>query len=502
VETMTRKLRFLINERIVETEAWAGSLALDFIRKELELPGTKEGCREGDCGACAVLLGERLPGGERYRAVPSCLLALGEAEGSHIVTIEGLSSASSDGINPVMQAILGENASQCGFCSPGFVVALTSFLLAGPPLTVEGAVAAVEGNLCRCTGYAAIVRAAERLIERFAGLPADFRQRVAALEAAQVVPPSLGAFLRGELLEGAAGSIGASGAAAAQEGAGAAALSLGGGTDFFVRNPDPEALRDAAGGEYPRLSLVDRKAELRQVKRLVVDGSERLEVGAALSWTDFFADPEVRAAVPGIEGHESKLASILVRNRATLGGNVANASPVADLSSMLLALGASAGLEAADGSRRELRLERLFLGYKRLDLGPDEFIAYFALPIAGRERRFNFEKASKRANLDIAAVNTACAFELEGGRISSARISAGGVAPTPLLLEKTSAFLSGKKPEAALVREAAAMAVTEVSPIGDVRGSADYRRRVLERLVLAHFIRCFPEAHLEEELLP
>ncbi|MDA8427326.1 MAG: 2Fe-2S iron-sulfur cluster-binding protein, partial [Treponema sp.] len=304
---MTKRLRFLVNDRIVETEAWEGSPALDFIRGKLELPGTKEGCREGDCGACAVLLGERGPEGGRYRAVPSCLLALGEAEESHIVTIEGLSSAASGGINPVMQAILGENASQCGFCSPGFVVALTSFLLAGPPLTVEGAVAAVEGNLCRCTGYAAILRAAERLIERFADLPADFRRRVEALEKAEVVPPSLGAFLRGELLALASGAFASPGSGRASAGAGAASrgasaaeagggaapegesgrgaiLRLGGGTDFFVRNPDPEALRDAAGGEYPRVSLVDRKAELRHVRRLVVDGSERLQVGAALSW--------------------------------------------------------------------------------------------------------------------------------------------------------------------------------------------------------------------------
>jgi xanthine dehydrogenase small subunit len=515
-EIMKRNMRFLVNDQVIQTEAWEGALALDFIRKELELPGTKEGCREGDCGACAVLLGERFPGGERYRAVPSCLLALGEAEGSHIVTIEGLSSTSPDGINPIMQAILGENASQCGFCSPGFVVALTSFLLAGPPLTIEGAVRAVEGNLCRCTGYAAIVRAAERLIERFADLPDDFVQRVAALEAAKVVPPSLGAFLRGELLnaDSSATVITERPETGKSEGRGKAktvlplgagkegAITLGGGTDFFVRNPDPEILRDKSGGTYPPVGLIDRDPARRNVRRTATGGAERLEIGAALSWTDFFANAEVRAAIPGIERHESKLASILVRNRATLGGNVANASPVADLTSMLIALGSLVGIEGPDGANRELPLEKLFLGYKRLDLKAGEIIAYFAVPVSKMDLRFNFEKASKRANLDIAAVNTACAFEVAEGRIRSARISAGGVAPVPYFLAKTSAFLSGKRPDSALAREAAAMAVSEVSPIGDVRGSADYRKRVLERLVLAHFIQCFPEAHLEEELLP
>ena len=357
---MKRSLRFLVNDHVVQTDAWNGSLALDFIRSDMELPGTKEGCREGDCGACAVLLGERSPGSERYRAVPSCLLALGEAEGSHIVTIEGLSSTSPDGINPVMRAILGENASQCGFCSPGFVVALTSFLLAGPPLTVEGAIRAVEGNLCRCTGYAAIVRAAERLIERFSDLPLDFLERVAALEAARVVPSSLGAFLRHELLEENVPASPESGDARKAMGASGKteAIKLGGGSDFFVRNPDPEALRDKSGGEYPSVRLLDRDPELRRVRRAAMGGVERLELGAALSWTDFFADAEVRAAIPGIERHESKLASILVRNRATLGGNVANASPVADLTSMLIALGALVGIEGSDGEHREFPWRR------------------------------------------------------------------------------------------------------------------------------------------------
>jgi len=503
-------MRFLANDLVVETEAWEGSPALDFIRRDLGLAGTKEGCREGDCGACAVLVGERDPGAERYRAVPSCLLALGELEDSHLVTIEGLSKDAPEGLTPVMRAILAENGSQCGFCSPGFVISLTAFLLAGPPLTIEGALRAVEGNLCRCTGYGSIRRAAERLIAQFASLPPDFGGRVAALEAAKVVPPSLGAYLRGELLPPAApgGRVGGAATAAA-----ATELPLGGGTDYYVRNPDPELIREKAGGRYPAVALLDRRPRLRSVRRVESEGAEWLEIGASLTWTDFFANAEVRALVPGIENHESKLASVLIRNRATLGGNVANASPVADLTSMLIALGARVGLEggqeggaegapAGEGGRRSLPLQELFLGYKRLDLRPGESIASFSLPIGPAPVRFNFEKAAKRANLDIAAVNTACVFGVEGGRILGARISAGGVAPTPLFLANTSAFVAGKAVDGELARAAAAMAAAEVKPIGDVRGSADYRKRVLERLVLAHFIVLFPEAGLEEVKLP
>jgi len=162
------------------------------------------------------------------------------------------------------------------------------------------------------------------------------------------------------------------------------------------------------------------------------------------------------------------------------------------MTSILIALGASLRLERSGQAPRELALERLYLGYKRLDLAPGEIVAAFLIPVAGA-LRLSFEKASKRKSLDIAAVNTAAALELDGRRITRARISAGGVAATPLLLEATSDLLAGREVSAATAVEAARSAVSEVSPIGDVRGSAGYRIRVLERLVLAHFVSLFPE---------
>ena len=310
---MERILRFAVNERAVSTKSSAGSAALDFIRGELGLTGTKEGCREGDCGACAVLLGER-PEGEgargvsaRYRATPSCLLALGELDGRHLVTIEGLAQGAKEaglpgGLTPVMQALLEENGSQCGFCSPGVVIALTAYLLGGPPYDEAGAVIAVEGNLCRCTGYGAIRRAAARLARDFTGLPSDFSERLSALEKAGVVPSSLSAFARGEL--------GASDSSERENprGEGQPFLPLGGGSDFYVRNPEPD----------PRVfyALLDRDPELIGI-RARADG---LEVGAATSEHGFFSDARVRALVPGIEAFEADIASSLIRNRATVGG--------------------------------------------------------------------------------------------------------------------------------------------------------------------------------------
>ncbi|MCX7024364.1 MAG: FAD binding domain-containing protein [Spirochaetes bacterium] len=469
-----RMLRFVANDREVGTEAWEGSPALDFIRRELGLTGTKEGCREGDCGACAVILGERLENGAvRYRAAPSCLLALGELDGRHLVTIEGLASGAEDGLTPVMLAFLAENASQCGFCSPGFIVSLTAWLLEGERLDEAGALTAVEGNLCRCTGYGSIRRAASRLLAEFPGLPADPLARIDALVAARVVPASLAAFARGKLLAD---------DARVRPAAGETSLVIGGGTDFYVRNTDPEP-RDGffLAGSDPAL------------RRMTRSGDGGLEVGAAVTIRDFFACPELLSLVPGIGRFEASFASILVRNRATLGGNIANASPVADMTSMLIALGARLGIArpGGDGPSREIPLESFFLGYKKLDLGPGEIIRTILIPPPCRPFRFNFEKAAKRASLDIAAVNTAVLLELDGNRVVRGRLSAGGVAATPLLLPKSSAFLAGRAVSAGTARDLAALAASEVETIGDVRGSAGYRRRVLERLVMAHFTTLF-----------
>jgi xanthine dehydrogenase small subunit len=279
-------------------------------------------------------------------------------------------------------------------------------------------------------------------------------------------------------------------------------LALGGGSDFFVRNPEPEQ------ESYPAFALLDRDPALKRVElRDGPDGGRFLEMGAALSWREFFSDPRILVLVPGIERFERLLASPLVRERATIGGNIANASPVGDITAMLIALGALVRVQGA-GSARELPLERFFLGYKKIDLrpseagGPGEIVAAILVPASRPFALFNFEKLSKRERLDIAAVNSAASFEIEAAgrqiRIKRARISAGGVAPVPLFLAKASSFLEGKIVDSVTALEAARIASGEASPIGDVRGSADYRRRILERLVLGHFLRLFPGSGIEE----
>ncbi len=482
---MIRSINFRLNETDHRISIREEALALDWIRNEAGLKGTKEGCREGDCGACLVLLGGRGPdGATEWRSVTSCTLAMGELDGRHVVTIEGLAAA---GLTPVMEAMLDEGASQCGFCSPGFILALTGYLVSGARVDPVEAMVAVEGNLCRCTGYGSIRRAAARLAAEFQGLPARLAERLAERAARGVLPAGLAACMATPPEHAGRHAGDAEDAPGSQQ----AGLVLGGGTDYFVRNPDPEP------GLAPSFS--DRGPEARVIGEFVENGRTMVRLGAAVNATDFFVSPVVRRAAPGIERHEVEVASPPIRNRATLAGNIVNASPIADMTAMLIALGARLELEGATGER-VVALEDFYLGYKKIDLHPGEQVT--AILFEGGWSRFAFEKAAKRERLDIATVNCAIAVRLAAdGTITDARYSAGGVAATPLRLRDAEAALTGKKPSAALARTLGTLAAGAGSPMSDVRGSSTYRKRLLERLAWAACCRLWPELRLEEELL-
>ncbi|HOZ72396.1 MAG TPA: FAD binding domain-containing protein [Spirochaetales bacterium] len=482
---MIRTINFRLNESEYHVKVREEALALDWIRNEAGLKGTKEGCREGDCGACLVLLGGSAPrrdgapdGAVEWRSVTSCTLAMGELDGKHLITIEGLASA---GLTPVMEAMLDEGASQCGFCSPGFVLALTGFLVSGARVDPVEAMLAVEGNLCRCTGYGSIRRAAAKLAADFADLPASLAERLTVLAGRRVLPAGLAALMA----EPPVAAISTDADSAGE------AVVIGGGTDYFVRNPDPQP------GLAP--SFTYRGPEARSITRLERDGKRYVRLGPAVNATDFFGSAIVREAAPGIERHELDVASPPIRNRATLAGNVVNASPIADMTAMLMALGAELVLAGPKGERR-IALERFFLGYKKVDLAAGESVA--AIEFEAGWSRFAFEKASKRERLDIATVNCAVAVRMSAdGSIADARYSAGGVAATPLRLTVAEAAMRGKRPSAALARELGAIAAGAGSPMSDVRGSSTYRVRLLERLAWAASCRLWPELKLEEELL-
>jgi xanthine dehydrogenase small subunit len=483
---MERTVHFLLNEEAAQATLPSGMAVLDLLRRERRLTGTREGCREGDCGACLVLLGEIRGGELRYRAVNSCLLPLGELEGRHLVTIEGLNPPPGDGpaptLNPIQQSFVSEGATQCGFCTPGFIVALTGYFLGNPDPDPESALDAVAGNLCRCTGYASIRRAIARLLQQHRALAAGPPlERCVNWGIVQPWLREAPARLAG-LAGGVAGGRGAPRQAGRRAGA---PVLVAGGTDLFVQRP--EELQDA-----PLVFLSERELGRTWVR----DG--RRYLGAMMPMEDL-------CGVPPFGEYLFCVASGPVRQRATVGGNLVNASPIGDFTIMLLALGAVLGIRAAASpALRELPLRDFYRGYKKLDLAEGEVLEWVAFDEPG-DAGFHFEKVGRRQHLDIAGVNTAVFLRLEGRRIREARLAAGGVAPVPLLLARASESLRGREASPGAVRpalaEALSLAQEEIAPISDVRGSAQYKRRLLKHLLLASFLRLQPEAFSVDDAL-
>jgi len=475
---------FFLNDREREVSQSSGTVLLNVLREDLGLTGTKDGCREGDCGTCMVLLGTPLPEGIGYQTVNSCLLPIGDAAGRHVVTIEGLNQPDP---GPVHQALIEEGAIQCGFCTPGLVIALTGFLLSGASKTTADGIAALGGNICRCTGYVAIRRAITRLCEQFPDLePAEGLSpsaRVAALVERGVLPRyflDVPARLRGSIEASAAETSGKDREARYP-------VLIAGGTDLFITQAD--SLRDA------ELTFLSRREDLHGVR---LEG-DLCCVGATTPLAAIEESPVIRRLLPELGRHFERIASLPIRNRATVAGNIVNASPAGDLSVMFLALDATVVLARGTG-RRTIRLRDFFRSYKVVDMAADEMIVEIRFPVPDAATRFDFEKVSRRVHLDIASVNSAMRLRLQDDRVVEAHVAAGSVAPIPLYLRKTSAFLRGQPIAAATARAAAAVAGSEISPISDVRGSADYKRDLLRHLISVHFLTMFPERIREEDL--
>ena len=465
-------ISFILNNEHIDCSLPHGTTLLDYIRYHRHAMGSKIGCREGDCGACTVLIGDLDGDRLRYRSITSCLFPIGNVAGKHVVTIEGLNLA---GLSPVQQAVVDEGGTQCGFCTVGFVVSLTGFCMdGGQEPDLDGAIAAMNGNICRCTGYKSLERAADVIVRGL--LERDDDQPLQWL-IDQGYLPAYFSDIPKRLKELAASPLPGGGRL------------VGGGTDLYVQRPEEMAESD------PQI-LFDRKDLVG-----ICEDKDRVVIGAATTAEMLNQSAIMQCYFPDLAAHMKLVSSTQIRNMGTLAGNFVNASPIGDLTVFFLALDASLHMQGGAKGSRTVALKDFYQSYKVMDLLPQELIVAISFAKPGAGICFNFEKVCKRTHLDIASVNSAIQLEVADNTIIGAHISAGGVYQIPFYLKKTAAFLAGKAITEEVVSQAAAIADGEISPISDIRGSESYKRLLLRQLIYAHFLTLFPDTLALEALV-
>jgi xanthine dehydrogenase small subunit len=453
-DTMASETRLILNGQAVASGLRPDTTVLDFLRGERRLVGSKEGCAEGDCGACTILFS---PAGHHGppRAVNSCIMTLAQAEGGALTTIEGIGRS---GALSVLQDEMARNgASQCGFCTPGIVMALSGLLALHRQPSEAQIHDTLAGNLCRCTGYRPIVEATKSAAARLAG--SDPVLFAAATQAASKTMASAGSVLRPRRLR----------ALLAARRDKPDAVLLAGGTDLGVARAAYEA-------DWPQVITTGHVRELRAIG----ETAGQWTFGAAVTWEEILR--LVADALPSLATLIRRFGSKQIRAMATIGGNIASASPIGDGPPALIALGARIRLASLDGGHREMALEDFFLDYRKTELRWDEVIVSVSVPKPGKNDVFRVWKVSKRYDQDISTVCGAFHLSMRGSRIVACRIAYGGMAATPKRAPAMEAALSGEELTAEVAGNCAKAAARDFEPLSDWRGTADYRLRVAASL--------------------
>lgn len=464
-------IQFILNNKVINTTANAGMTLLDFIRENKQLKGTKIGCREGDCGACSVLVGELKNGELSYKNITSCISPLGNANGKHIVTVEGINLP--DTLNVAQQAMSDNYATQCGFCTPGFVVSMTGYALQKDRNFLTSCNDAICGNICRCTGYKSIEKAGLAVEEKLEKKDVD--ETINWLIHEGFIPNYFHS-IPNKLKNLNLVSLPAIGKVVAN------------GTDLYVRHADKLSEEE--------VYLITNNKELSGIH---FDGKS-CSVGANTTVTDLLENAKLKEHFPKLPTYLKLVSSEPIRNMGTLGGNFINASPIGDMTIFFLALNPTLNILGSDGTLRELAFNNFYKGYKTYDLKEGELLKSLTFDLPDVDDNYNFEKVCKRTHLDIATVNSATKITVTDEVIKEAHVSIGGVAAIPTYLFKTSAFLKGKPIHEETIRAAAMVLDSEISPISDVRGTSDYKRLLARQLFYAHFITLFP-SHIQLQKL-
>ena len=457
-------IRFVLNGEIVETDVVDPTrTVLQFLREDLALKGTKEGCAEGDCGACTIVVVEIDHSGDdvELKTVNACIQFLPTIDGKELITVDGL-QGKSDGLHPVQQAMVDHHGSQCGFCTPGFVMSLYALYRTNPEPSRQEIDDALAGNLCRCTGYRPIIAAAQSM----QATSDDWNpgEHLDALRSAA---------RRDELIV------------------------EQGGRRFF-------APRDIASlaehyGDYPDATILAGGTDIglwvtkqyRELETIIYTGrvaqmldmratKTHLEIGGAVTLTH--AIPAIIEQYPGLTELFRRFASPPIRNAGTLGGNIANGSPIGDSMPALMVVGASLVLRQGD-SERELALDNFYHDYQVNDLQPGEFVARIRIPLSEDGVLVSSQKWSKRFDQDISAVCTAYRLQLDGEKVTEFRMACGGVAATIRRATNCETAINGAVWGEATIDKACEALTKDFAPISDMRASADIRLVAVQNLL-------------------
>ncbi len=448
----TNYTSFNLNGRPAAAECRPDTTLLEWLRAHKRLTGTKEGCAEGDCGACTILLSKQ--DGSGFAAVNSCIISIGQVEGRSIVTVEGLSA---EKVHPIQDAMAQNGSSQCGFCTPGIVVSLAGLLSENADPSESQIHDSLAGNLCRCTGYKPIVEAAKSVAKSgvTAIPPVESKHALASL-----INSSGGVFHRPASLK----DFFAARAANPQ------AIIVAGATDLGVALAEHESA-------WPIAIWTGGVKELRTI----TEDEGHWHFGAAVTWTEILET--TKNAYPSLAILLRRFGSTQIRNMGTIGGNIGTASPIGDGPPALIALGAAITL-ASDRGEHSMPLEDFFLDYRKTALHEDEIIKSVTVPKPAPGQHFRVWKISKRYDQDISTVCGAFNLTIRDGMIASARIAFGGMAATSRRVPTAEAALIGKPVSDAAFASAADAIRAAFKPLSDWRGTSDYRSQVAGNLAI------------------